>query len=90
MPDQASRGRRSPIEQNAAVDSDGSQPSTSTTNSVAGRSVVCVVGDGIGVLRGKTYRVVPDAEEEARGDPRVIDESNEAFCYTADSFEPVP
>lgn len=38
----------------------------------------------------KVYRVLPDAEAEAEGDLRVIDESGEDYLYPADYFLPLP
>ncbi len=35
---------------------------------------------------GKLYQIIPDAEAEAHGYLRVIDESGEDYAFTADRF----
>ena len=37
----------------------------------------------------KIYRIVPDADAEADGDIRVVDESGEDYLYSEDRFAPI-
>lgn len=37
----------------------------------------------------KIYRVLPDAEAEADGDLRVVDETGEDYIYSQDRFVPI-
>lgn len=71
---------------------DGSELTTAAAGDVvdsAPRLVRCIHGDGIGVLEGHIYRILPDAKEEAEGFLRVVDESGEPFYYVACSFLPL-
>lgn len=54
----------------------------------AQRYVVCVKNRGYraSLERNKLYIVLPDAEAEAEGDVRVIDESGEDYLYPASYF----
>ena len=52
------------------------------------RFAVCVRNDGYeaSLERNKIYAVLPDAEAERDGDLRIIDESGEAYLFSADRF----
>ena len=39
---------------------------------------------------GKVYRVIPDKEAASHGYIRVIDESGEAYAYSAERFHLIP
>ena len=53
--------------------------------------VICLENTGYeaSLERRKLYEAVPDAEAEADGDVRVIDESGEDYLYPAAWFEAV-
>ncbi len=61
----------------------------STSNSEC--FVVCVDNTGYpaSLELHKIYRTVPDAEAEADGDYRVVDESGEDYLYSQDRFVPI-
>ena len=52
------------------------------------RFVVCVENNGYeaSLERNKIYLVLPDAEAEASGDLRVVDESGEDYLFAAKRF----
>ena len=52
------------------------------------RFVVCVENKGYeaSLERNKVYLVLPDAEAEASGDLRVVDESGEDYLFAAKRF----
>src|SRR5687768_13540947 len=52
------------------------------------RFVVCVKNNGYeaSLDRNKIYLVLPDAEAEASGDLRVVDESGEDYLFAANRF----
>jgi hypothetical protein len=53
--------------------------------------VVCLNNEGYkaSLEVGKLYRFIPDAEAEAEGLLRVVDESGEDYAFDADRFHPV-
>ncbi len=53
--------------------------------------VVCLNNEGYpaSLEVGKLYRFIPDAEAEAEGLIRVVDESGEDYAFDADRFHPV-
>ena len=55
------------------------------------RLAVCLNNEGYkaSLEVGKLYRVIPDAEAEAHGLIRVIDESGEDYAFSMDRFHPV-
>lgn len=52
------------------------------------RFALCLNNDGYpaSLEVGKLYRIMPDAEAEAHGYLRVIDESGEDYAFAADRF----
>ena len=52
------------------------------------RFAVCIRNEGYeaSLERNKIYTVLPDREAERDGDLRVIDESGEAYLFSADRF----
>lgn len=57
----------------------------------ARRFAVCVRNEGYqaSLERNKIYVVIPDADAEADGDLRVLDESGEDYLYPASWFVPI-
>ena len=55
------------------------------------RFVVCLRNEGYeaSLEPRKIYKTVPDAEAEAHGMIRVVDESGEDYLYSADLFSPI-
>ena len=53
--------------------------------------VVCLNNEGYkaSLEVGKLYRFIPDAEAEAEGLIRVVDESGEDYAFDAERFHPV-
>lgn len=53
--------------------------------------VICLNNEGYkaSLEVGKLYRFIPDAEVEAEGLLRVVDESGEDYAFDADRFHPV-
>jgi hypothetical protein len=53
--------------------------------------VVCLNNEGyLAALEvGKIYRVIPDADADANGLLRIIDESGEDYAFSANRFHPI-
>lgn len=57
----------------------------------ANHFVVCLNNEGYkaSLEVGKLYRMIPDAEAEAEGYVRVVDESGEDYAFAANRFHPI-
>lgn len=62
-----------------------------TSRESQSRFVVCVNNTDypVSLELHKIYRVVPDADAEAGGDIRIIDESGEDYLYSQERFVPI-
>ena len=77
------------MKRTASAGKNSSGNGTSTRRKSAPRRfAVCVRNDGYeaSLERNKIYAILPDADAERHGDIRVVDESGEAYLFSADRF----